>query len=141
MTINFIPNDPLAGPGAPQIRVKDPRPDRPMGRAGFTFVNPAPEGTFQPGTPEFLFWQCREAGLAALEAWEGFAGNLTAWSVEAANQNTLPLLQDTGEDLNAFYDRASFSFFHSTQGDENFLGGQSTDVVAHEVGHGLLDSV
>ena len=141
MTINFIPNDPLAGPSAPQMRVQDPRPDRPMGRAGFTLVNPAAEGTFQPATPEFLFWQCREAALAAVEAWEGFAGNLTAWSVEAANQKTLPLLQDAGEDLNAFYDRASFSFFHSTQGDENFLGGQSTDVVAHEVGHGLLDSV
>jgi hypothetical protein len=43
--------------------------------------------------------------------------------------------------LNAFYDRASFSFFHKTVAGTTFFSGASTDVVAHEVGHGLLDSV
>ena len=40
-----------------------------------------------------------------------------------------------------FYNRASFSFFHKTLGAETFFSGESTDVVAHEVGHGLVDSI
>ena len=138
MAINFIPNDPLAGSNAPGTRVKTKRRNRPASRASFTVSNPSPEGTFAPGTPGFLFWQCREAGLAALEAWETFAGQLTRWQ---GNRKKLPLLQDVGVDVNAFYDRDSVSFFHRTIGTKTFFSGASTDVVSHEVGHGLLDSI
>jgi hypothetical protein len=138
VSINFIPNDPLAGPAAPAIRVQATRPNRPASRASFTLSNAQPEGTQPPGTPGFLFWQCRETALAALEAWESFAGNFTRWQ---GNRKKLPLLQDKGVDVNAFYDRFSFSFFHrQIQGDVVFSGA-STDVVAHEVGHGLLDAI
>jgi hypothetical protein len=138
MSINFIPNDPLAGSTAPGMRVQTKRKNRPAARATFTFSNAAPDGVFNPGTAEFLFWQCREAGLAALEAWETFAGTLTRWQ---GNRKKLPLLQDVAVDVNAFYDRSSFSFFHRTIGAKTFFSGASTDVVAHEVGHGLLDSI
>jgi hypothetical protein len=138
MSINFIPNDPLAGPAAPAARVITRRPNRPASRAGFTLSNPSPDGAFPPGTPGFLFWQCREAGLAAIEAWEAFAGPLTAWQ---GNRKRLPLLQDVGVDVNAFYDRDSFSFFHQKIGATTLFSGASTEVVSHEVGHGLLDSV
>jgi Fungalysin metallopeptidase (M36) len=138
MSINFIPNDPLAGASAPGILSKTKRPNRPASRASFTFKNPSAEGKFDPGTPGFLFWQCREAGLAALQAWETFAGQLAKWQ---GNRKKLPLLQDVGVDVNAFYDRASFSFFHRAIGPKTFFSGASTDVVSHEVGHGLLDSV
>jgi len=138
MPINFIPNDPLAGSSAPGERVTTKRKNRPASRASFTFSNPSPDGTFAAGTPGFLFWQCREAGLAALEAWESFAGQLTRWQ---GNRKKLPLLQDVAEKLNAFYDRDSFSFFHKTIGTKTFFSGASTDVVSHEVGHGLLDSI
>jgi hypothetical protein len=138
MSINFIPNDPLAGPSAPGMRVKAKRPNRPASRASFTFSNAVAEGTLAPGTPGFLFWQCREAGLAALETWETFAGQLTRWQ---GNRKKLPLRQDVGVDVNAFYDRASFSFFHRAIGPKTFFSGASTDVVSHEVGHGLLDSI
>jgi len=76
MPINFIPNDPSAAGSAPAIRVQPKRPNRPAGRAGFTFSSTVPEGTFAPGTPRFLFWQCREGALAAVDAWESVAGNL-----------------------------------------------------------------
>ena len=138
MSINFIPNDPLAGPGAPGMRVKAKRANRPASRATFTLSNASAEGIFAPGTPGFLFWQCREAGLASLEAWETFAGPLTKWQ---GNRKKLRLLQDVGVDVNAFYDRASFSFFHRAIGGKTFFSGASTDVVSHEVGHGLLDSI
>jgi hypothetical protein len=137
MAINFIPNDPAAGPTAPGMRAQPPRPDRPAAKSGFAFTGAVPEGAFAPGTPQFLFWQCREAALAAVETLEASAGAHTKWQ---GNRKKLPLRQDVGEDLNAFYDRSSFSFFHRTVGATTFFSGASTDVVSHEVGHGLLDS-
>jgi hypothetical protein len=138
MSINYIPNDPLASSTAPGIRAKTKRPNRPASRAGFALSNGTAEGTFEPGTAEFLFWQCREAGLAALEAWEAVAGTFARWQ---GNRKKMALLQDEGVDINAFYDRDSFSFFHRQIGDKVFFSGASTDVVAHEVGHGLLDAL
>lgn len=139
MAINFIPNDPDAGAAAPAMRRKDPSPNRPSSSSGFTFSNQSAEGEAAPGTPQFLFWQAREAAIAAVAAWEACAGQThTAWQ---GNRKKLPLMQDAGKDLNAFYDRASFSFFHETVGAETFFSGASTDVVSHEVGHGLLNSM
>jgi hypothetical protein len=138
MAINFIPNDPGAGPSAPALRQQAKRPNRPASKAGFTLTRTSPEGLADPGTPRFLFWQCREAALAAVEAWEASAGAHKKWQ---GDRKKLPLLQDAGVDLNAFYDRASFSFFHRQIGTTTFYSGASTDVVAHEVGHGLLDAV
>lgn len=137
MAINFIPNDPSAT-GAPEMREQAKRPNRPASRASFSFSNQSREGLFEPGTPGFLFWQCREAGLASLEAWEAAAGPFTRWQ---GNRKKLLLLQDNGVDLNAFYDRASFSFFHQPIDGLTFFSGASTDVVAHEIGHGLLDAI
>src|SRR5262245_34824374 len=138
MSINFNPNDPQAGSTAPAMREKSPRANRPTSKSGFTFTGTSQEGKFNPDTPQFLFWQCREAALAAVETWESVAGPHTRWQ---GNRKKLPLRQDAGQDLNAFYDRTSFSFFHQAVGGKTFFSGASTDVVAHEVGHGLLDSV
>ena len=138
MTINFIPNDPAAGAAAPAMHPKPKLPTRPASRSGFSYSHTSPEGVANPGTPQFLFWQARDAAIAAVRAWEASAGVHKAWQ---GNRKKLSLLQDAGVDLNAFYDRASFSFFHQKLGNRTFFSGASTDVVAHEVGHGLLDSV
>lgn len=138
MAINFIPNDPGAGPSAPAMRPQPKRPNRPASKAGFSYTHTSTEGLADPGTPKFLYWQCREAALAALDAWEASAGAHKKWQGE---RKKLPLRQDAGIDLNAYYDRASVSFFHRQIGATTFYSGASTDVVAHEVGHGLLDAV
>ena len=138
MTINFIPNDPGAGATAPVMRQQAKRPNRAASKASFSVSHTSTEGVALPGTPKFLYWQCREAALAAVDAWEASAGTHKFWQ---GNRKKLPLLQDVGVDLNAFYDRDSFSFFHRQIGATTFYSGASTDVVAHEVGHGLLDSV
>ena len=140
MTINFIPNDPLAVSAVP-MRQKTPHADRPANRAGFIFSNIAPEGLFNPGTPQFLFWQCREAALLAVEVWEALAGPLTKWARATPNIKKLRLLQDNGDDLNAFYNGQSLSFFHHPTGSKTTFSGASTDVVAHESGHGFLDVI
>jgi fungalysin metallopeptidase (M36) len=139
MTINFIPNDPEAGAAAPAMGQKNPSPDRPTSGSGFTFSNQSPEAPAAPGTPQFLFWQAREAAISAVTTWEACAGvPHKAWQ---GNRKKLPLFQDAGVDLNAFYDRQSLSFFHETVGSRTFFSGISTDVVSHEAGHALLDSM
>ena len=138
MPIHYIVNDPFAGPQAPKIRKQTKRRDRPAGRAGFSFSGKTAEAPHEPGTPGFLYWQCRESALATLQTWEMLAGNLTAWQ---GKRKRLPLRQDDGVDINAYYDRQSFSFFHRTIGSRTFYSGASTDVVAHEIGHGLLDAI
>lgn len=139
MAILFIPNDPRAGGAAPAPRSKQPRADPSGPRAGFSHPDPQPAGIAAPGTPAFLFWQAREAGLAALRTWDACVGPLAQWQ---GRRRKLPLRPDEGEDLNAFYDRESFSFFHQQVAPATIVySGASTDVVAHEVGHGLLDAV
>jgi len=140
MSINFIPNDPLALSASP-MRTQNARKNRPPGRAGFTFVNAPKEGLFNPGTPEFLFWQAREAALAALEVWEALNGNLKEWARSTPDRKKLVLKQNAGNDLNAFYDGNSLSFFEFTAGSKTTFSGGSTDVVAHEAGHALLDTI
>jgi hypothetical protein len=144
MSINFIPNDPLAGAGAPPMRRIRPRRDRPRDRARFTLHDPAAEGLHEPGTPEFLYWQCREAALGAVAAWEGHAGPLASWQAGRSIDLWQNEVAQNGatRTLNAFYDRAGFHFYEYDDGmGKGTLSGQSTDVVAHEVGHGLLDAI
>lgn len=138
MSIRFIPNDPRAGAAAPAIRVQARLPARAAGRSKFSFAKTSPEGLANPGSPQFLYWQVREAALLALRAWEASAGPHKAWQ---GGRKILAVIQDAGQDLNAYYDRASLAFFHQTVANIPFFSGASTDVVAHEVGHGLLDSI
>jgi hypothetical protein len=145
MTINFLPNDPLATDHMP-LRHQEARANRPSNRAGFAFFNQVPEQRYDVGTNEFLFWQCREAALAAVENWESLNGNLTEW---ARTGKKLELSQDfvdpefTGpRKLNAFYDGTGLRFFVFEQADGiKIFSGISTDTVAHETGHALLDTL
>src|SRR5271165_1185673 len=134
MPINFIPNDPLATGSVP-MRNREPLANRKSGQAGFTFVAASPAALFDPGTADFLFWQSREAALAAIQMWETLNGPLKQWGAKTANPDKLELLPDAGDDLNAFYDRQSLSFFHHTVESETFFSGASTDVVSHESVH------
>ena len=144
MTIHFIPNDPSAGPGAPPMRSKRPLPHRPSNRAGFDYHDPEPEGRHAPGSPGFLFWQCREAALLALATWERHAPALRTWQGRRLRldlyQNAVRQLGEMPEP-NAFYDRSGFLFFEAGAGSRTTCSGASTDVVTHEVGHGLLDAI
>jgi Fungalysin metallopeptidase (M36) len=144
VSINYIPNDPLAASAAPPMRRKTPRANRPASRATFQFFDVEPEGLASPGTTQFLFWQAREAALTTLAAWETAIGSFTRWE---GNRKTIPFVQNAVVQLgaqptpNAFYNRASFQFFESTARAKTTFSGESTDVVAHEIGHGVLDAI
>jgi hypothetical protein len=48
---------------------------------------------------------------------------------------------DFGIDLNAFYDRQGLKFFHGSAAGRTVFSGESPDVVCHELGHAVLDSL
>ena len=139
--INFIPNDPRAA-GAPPMHRVSARPDRPANRAGFTVAGNEPQAVLPPGTPGFVRWQARQAALLTLGAWEAALGApITSWSTGVANPKSLTIEPDRGDDLNAYYDRESLSFFHHQTGTTMTFSGASADVVSHEAGHAVLDAI
>ena len=138
MPINFIPNDPKAS-GGPPTRQKTPRTDRPATVAGFNYIAHKPASLHPLGDPEFLFWQSREAALAAVATYETLAGKKVARWARSTPIRKLDILPDDGLDLNAYYNGSSLNFFHYKTGTKSTWSGASTDVVAHESGHALLD--
>lgn len=138
MPINFIPNDPLAQNNVP-MRPQKAHKNRPSTRAGLHFPPAPPQGLFNPGTPDFLFWQCREGVLSALNVWEGLDAKVTRWA-RSTNPKRLALQPNNGDDLNAYYDGQSLAFFEHTTSNTTTFSAASTDVVAHETGHAILDS-
>jgi hypothetical protein len=138
MRINFIPNDPLARRG-PRIRQILPRTNRSGSVAGFTYIAHPPAGEYPRGTADFLFWQSRQAALSTLATYEAVTGAKVKQWARASSTRKLDLLPNAGVDLNAYYDGESLSFFEYTTGTKTTYSGESTDVVAHEAGHALLD--
>ena len=138
MAILFVPNDPLARADAP-ARQQPPRPDPPAGRAGFAYGDAPAETPYPVGSAGFLFWQCREAALAALETFDFLAKQpLASWQGGKAR---LALIPNAGRRLGAQYDRRALSFYEWSTPPKTTFSGASTDAVAHEVGHAVLDAL
>lgn len=140
MPINFIPNDPTVLSRLP-MRSKTPRSERPAGRARFRYVEHNPARRYEPGTPDFLFWQTREAALATMQLWESLDEPITKWA-RSPNRRVLDLYPDSAQpDLNAYYDGESLGFFHYDLARGTYYSGASMEIVSHEVGHALLDVI
>ena len=137
MPIRFLPNDPLARDVLPP-REQPPRPDPDDPQAGFSYAAEIPEDVHPLDSAEFRFWQCREAALATLEAWAALAPPPTFWQ---NGQRLLPLQHDAGLGLNAHYDRTAVAFLAWETDARKTYPAASTDAVAHEVGHALLDAM
>lgn len=137
MSIRYIPNDPRSAFAA--TATITPHAERPAQRAGFSYSNQAPEGVYAINTDEFLYWQCRESALRAVAMWEAVDRQpLTKWQ---SGQQIKLLQREPGDQLNAYYDRASVRFYRLEHAGESYCSGASTDVVAHEVGHAILDRI
>ena len=91
---------------------------------------------YAPGTPEFRYWAAADALRRGSDYWGALLPGV-AWEVGAR----LPVDLDHGVDLNAYYDRVGLRFFHGTAGGRTLYSGESPDVVCHELGHAVLDSI
>jgi len=91
---------------------------------------------YSPGTPEFRYWVAADALRRGSDYWGSLLAGVT-WEVGAR----LSVDLDHGVDLNAYYDRVGLRFFHGTAGGRTVYSGESPDVVCHELGHAILDSI
>jgi hypothetical protein len=104
------------------------------------------------GTAAFRYWTAAEALRRSAAFWS--AAGARAWHPQIGA--SIPVRLDDGVDLNAYYARNDFppedikqglSFFHdtvrdvTTNRDVTVFSGESPDVVAHELGHAVLDTL
>lgn len=100
---------------------------------------PKPAGQFSPGTPEFRYWTAAEALRRGADFWNRISG-ATKWFKSVGK--ILPAILDAGVDFNAFYDRRELEFFHGpVAGFGTVFSGESPDIVCHELGHAVLDTL
>lgn len=124
----------------PESAVQTPRPVPELSRKplAFAFPKPAPSpGPYDPGTPQHRYWTAAEALRRGADFWAPLLP-VHAWQPG----DTLSVIIDEGEDLNAFYDRHALNFFHGPgTGGQTVYSGESPDVVCHEMGHAILDAI
>jgi hypothetical protein len=137
--IHYVPNDPRASAWN-KAREQAPRKDRPAGRATFDPGTMPPAKPYPAGSDGALAWQVREAAFAAVEVFEDLHGAVARWA-RAPDRKLLELTRDGGVDINAYYDGDGVRFFHHPVGSTVNYSGASADIVAHEVGHALLDTI
>jgi hypothetical protein len=119
------------------VLVERPIPDLSKTPLAFSFNQDQPEPkVYKPGTPEFRYWAAAEALRRGADFWAKFVPT-SQWQMGS----TLNVILDEGEDLNAFYDRQALNFFHGPGEDGIVFSGESPDVVCHEMGHAILDSI
>jgi len=114
----------------------DSRPDPSATPLAYRFPEPAPEPSDDNTSFAFRYWSAAAALRRGADFW---ASRVPSGEWELGP--VLPVLLDQGEDLNAFYDRQALNFFHGSLPDGVVFSGASPDIVCHEMGHAILDSV
>ncbi len=95
-----------------------------------------PAQPYGPETVEFRYWCALDALRRGADFWAKHA-ELVDWQIG----KTLPVDLDAGVDLNAYYDRTALKFFHDSVSGVTVFSGASPDVLCHELGHAVLDSI
>ena len=138
--INAWEDDPGAGaqPSGGQV-IQRPLPvlkDKPFATRIVNPSSPPQAALHSPGTAEFRYWTAAESLRRGADFWGRLLPGLS-WEVGSV----LPVDLDFGVDLNAFYDREGLKFFHGSAAGRTIFSGESPDVVCHELGHAVLDSL
>jgi len=99
---------------------------------------PSPRA-YEPDTPEFLHWQIAAALERGRALWSRLLPRAGSWVAGPV----LPAVPVSGEGLNAYYDRRALHFFRDVDSQTGAVvqTGESPDIVAHEQGHAVLDTI
>ncbi len=132
--VNVFANDPNAQ-GLPLEQVAPPTGKSPFAVPGWTGAG----GLFNPGTPEFEAGELFVVLTNTFSAWSDFFGGDFGWQ---PGFTQLPIVPRAGQDFNAYYDRKGLKFFFNTdpKTKQIIYASESSDVVAHECGHAVLDA-
>jgi hypothetical protein len=126
-------DDPASG----EVALARPAPDPAARPLAFRFPQPASTAAqYARGTPQFRYWVAAEALRRGADFWSPRVAS-GRWQPGAS----LAVILDKGEDLNAYYDRRALNFFHGPSGNSVVFSGESPDVLCHEMGHAILDSL
>lgn len=121
-------------PGGGAAHTTFPAPGQPT-RLLFRIQDPTPQEAD-------VVW--RGSSAAALRRcacfWEEATTDVVRWQGPLAA--TLPVvLEGPHAELNAYYDRTRLIFYTDTIGTEKVRIGESPDIIAHEMGHAILDAL
>lgn len=97
---------------------------------------PTPKA-YTKGTADFRYWSAAVALRRGADFWGALVPAGTLWQPGG----TLKVTLDHGVDLNAYYDRKGLWFFHERVAATTVYSGESPDVLCHEQGHAILDSI
>jgi hypothetical protein len=114
----------------------DKRPDPSASPLAYRFPAPQPEPSEDRNSYAFRYWSAAAALRRGADFWAPRV-QTGQWQLGSV----LPVLLDEGEDLNAYYDRQALNFFHGSSPDGVVYSGASPDIVCHEMGHAILDSL
>jgi hypothetical protein len=124
-------------PGSDTAATRAAVPD--LAKAPLAFVIEGPQApppdVYARGTPQFRYWTAAEALRRAADFWEPFT---KSWQ---QGGKPLRVLLDAGIDLNAFYTRDALVFCRGPGQEGIVWAGESPDIVCHELGHAILDSI
>ncbi len=94
-------------------------------------------GIYTPGSANFRYWSAADALRRARDVWKPYLPEGLQWQ----SGPTLDIQLDAGQDLNAYYDRKSLAFHRGQVKGKDIYTADSPDVVAHELGHAVLDAL
>ncbi len=118
------------------VTANAPLPDPTKTPFAYDFPTPAPAPSTNHSSAAFRYWVAAEALRRGADFWAP-AMPKKQWQVGPK----LKVLLDAGEDLNAYYDRQALNFFHGPSPDGTVYSGGSPDIVCHEMGHAILDTI
>ncbi|MDR6672850.1 hypothetical protein [Xanthomonas sp. 1678] len=139
MPIDYVPNDPRASKFN-TARTQPAIANRPAKSAQLRIANLPKQSPYPVGTKEWLAWQVRESSYRALAVFEKIDGPLAKWP-RSSDFKTLEVVLVLGNQANAYYDGHKLVFCQVRKAGKLHYTGASTDVVAHETGHAILDAL
>lgn len=134
-TVKYLFND----PSTPELFIPITIPPMMAAAPDFTVVGWNGKVANNPGGAEFQAMQVYVTIVRAINMVQTLRkdGFLKKW----AGTNNLVAIPRAGQQLNAYYDRVSLRFFYGTVNKKIVYASESVDVVAHELGHAILDSL